>query len=332
MADASLQPIEIVRSEQEKVSWLRALLRRKRKNDGKSRVVVFVNTEESALALHAALRKSFTVAVNAGPHAAEGLVAFREGRRLVLITRDGQQPPGHLCSTGAATGAVAVSWEAPSSLGAHRARMKTAAGIQLCYQLLVLRHGSSFVPSMDPAYAHALLLSTMLAGKAAPRALQEAAAARDHTEPTSAGEKRRRAAAPTQSFVFYHGTSTAKAQMILARGFKPSPGGCLGAGVYVADDEKAGKFARDRDRHKGDVGARLKVRVSMTSPKFVSYDYQTWQAEGHDACRAECTSLSSHKEWCLKRSEQVEVMSVERLAVRGSVDSAAPSLGRDILG
>ena len=85
------------------------------------------------------------------------------------------------------------------------------------------------------------------------------------------------------------GTSTAKAQMILARGFKPSPGGCLGAGVYVcvprtepeavppraprvptpllrmscsgsADDEKAGKFARDRDRHKGDVGARLKAR------------------------------------------------------------------------
>ena len=55
MADASLQPIEVVRSEQEKVSWLRALLRRKRKNDGKSRVVVFVNTEESALALHKAL-------------------------------------------------------------------------------------------------------------------------------------------------------------------------------------------------------------------------------------------------------------------------------------
>jgi hypothetical protein len=27
-----------------------------------------------------------------------------------------------------------------------------------------------------------------------------------------------------------------------------------------ADDEKAGKFARDRDRHKGDVGARLKAR------------------------------------------------------------------------
>ena len=206
MAHASLQPIEIVKSEQEKVSWLRALLRRKRKDDGKSRVVVFVNTEESALALHKALRKSFTAAVNAGPLAAKGLVAFREGRRLVLITRDGKQPATDLCSTGAATGAVAVSWEAPSSLGAHRARMKTAAGMEVCYQLLVLRQSSRFAPPLDPAYAHALLLSTMLAGEAAPTALQEAAAARDHAQPVSVGERRRRAAAPTQSFGFYHGT------------------------------------------------------------------------------------------------------------------------------
>ena len=205
MSHASLQPIKIVKSEQEKVSWLRALLRRKRKDDGKSRVVVFVNTEESAIALHKALRKSFAVAVNAGPLAAKGLVAFQEGRRLVLITRDGKQPATELCSTGAATGAVAVSWEAPSSLGAHRARMKTAAGMAVCYQLLVLRHSASFAPSLDPAYAHALLLSTTLAGEAAPTALQEAAAARDHAQPVSAGEKRRRAAAPTQSFVFYHG-------------------------------------------------------------------------------------------------------------------------------
>jgi hypothetical protein len=262
MSNASLQPIAIVKSEQEKDSWLRALLRRKRKDDGKSRVVVFVNTEESALALHKALRKSFAVAVNAGPLAAKGLVAFREGRRLVLITRDGLLPAGDLCSTGAATGAVAVSWEAPSSLGAHRARMRTAAGMQLCYQLLVLRRYSSFVPSLNPAYAHALLLSTTLAGEAAPTALQEAAATRDHAQPVSAGEKRRRATAPTESRVFFHGathpvlptdhqwarlltravlvarscmagTSTAKAQMILARGFKPSPVGCLGPGVYV---------------------------------------------------------------------------------------------------
>ena len=263
MAHASLQPIVVVKSDQEKDSWLRALLRRQRKRDGKSRVVVFVNTEESALALHKALRKSFAVAVNAGPLAADGVAAFRGGRRLVLITRDGKQPATDLCSTGAATGAVAVSWEAPSSLGAHRARMKTATGMVVCHQLLVLRHTRNFAPPLDPAYAHALLLSTTLAGEEAPTALQEAANARDHAQPVSAGEKRRRAAAPTESKVFFHGathpvllptdhqrarlltravwvarscmagTSTTIAQMILARGFKPSTDGCLGAGVYV---------------------------------------------------------------------------------------------------
>ena len=262
MAHASLQPIVVVKSDQEKDSWLRALLRRQRKRDGKSRVVVFVNTEESALALHKALRKSFAVAVNAGPFAADGVAAFRGGRRLVLITRDGKQPATDLCSTGAATGAVAVSWEAPSSLGAHRARMKTATGMAVCHQLLVLRHNESFAPPLEPAYAHALLLSTTLAGEAAPTALQEASAARDHAQPVSAGEKRRRAAAPTESKLFFHGathpvlptdhhrarlltravwvarscmagTSTAIAQMVLARGFKPSTDGCLGAGVYV---------------------------------------------------------------------------------------------------
>ena len=94
------------------------------------------------------------------------------------------------------------------------------------------------------------------------------------------------------------------------------------------------------------------VRVSYRNAKFVGYNDQTWQAEGHDACRAKETcaaytttppphnghstrsslvplgacpsqsltrfacvdrrSRSDHMEWCLKRSDQVEVISVER--------------------
>ena len=65
----------------------------------------------------------------------------------MLIARYGQQPATDLCSTGAAIGAVAVSWKAPSSLGRTvRARMKTAAGMAVCHQLLVLRHNSRFDP------------------------------------------------------------------------------------------------------------------------------------------------------------------------------------------
>ena len=31
------------------------------------------------------------------------------------------------------------------------------------------------------------------------------------------------------------------------------------------------------------------VRVSFCNPKFVRFNYETWQAEGHDACRADST-------------------------------------------
>ena len=31
------------------------------------------------------------------------------------------------------------------------------------------------------------------------------------------------------------------------------------------------------------------VRVSFCNPKFVRHNYETWQAEGHDACRADST-------------------------------------------
>ena len=141
-----MQPIAIVKSDQESTRGC-VRLRRQRKWDGKWRVVF---TEESAL------RKSFAVA----PLATKG--AFYE----MLIATDGQLPATDLCSNGAVIGAVAVSWEAPSSLGAHRA----CADEDRC------RHGglpSARAPAQFPlrpaAYAHALLLSTALAAEAAPQ-------------------------------------------------------------------------------------------------------------------------------------------------------------------
>ena len=44
--------VKVVKSEQEGVTWLYALLRRERKHSGMSRVVIFVRTDASALALH----------------------------------------------------------------------------------------------------------------------------------------------------------------------------------------------------------------------------------------------------------------------------------------
>ena len=85
-----MHKVEIVKSEQEKHSWLAALLRTERKQGGTARVVVFCKTEATALALHQKLRKHYPSAVNAGQHAADGLARFREGNRLVLVTPDGR--------------------------------------------------------------------------------------------------------------------------------------------------------------------------------------------------------------------------------------------------
>ena len=320
----------IVASEQDKTSWLHAMLRRERKRGGSARVVVFVKTEEAAIALHGKLRKSFPSAVNAGQHAADGLARFREGDRLVLVTPDGRVPAAAIF----AGGAVGVSWDPPSGLPAHRSRMRATAGAvtPISHQLLVLRHQTTFSPPLDPGYARVLLCAMKLSSQVVPLALSVAAELA-----ASPPVKRQKAAGQrAKSHVFYHGTSTANAQLILAHGFKPSLNGCLGPGVYVAHGDKATRFACNCAWHGGTEGTTLTVRVTFTNAKYVEYDDKRWQAEGYDACRAAETCVhacshespflrpaltpspscagrsgSSNMEWCLKSPEQCEVLDVD---------------------
>ena len=295
--------VKVVKSEQEGVTWLYALLRRERKHSGMSRVVIFVRTDASALALHQRLRKSFASAVNAGSHAKEGLARFREGQRLVLVTPDGRVPSSALLPRGA----IGVSWEPPSGTAAHQSRMRAAAGASttVSHQLLVLRHGN-FSPPLDPSYARALKLSMDLSRDLVPQALRELACA------APVGQKRRR---EDETLVLFHGTSVETAHKILAEGFKASSEGYLGPGVYVAQEDKAARFAND-PRHGGTAAATLKVSITFSKAKYVdSADVRTaertWHNQGFDACRANRTAISPKMEWCLKRPEQVEVLSVE---------------------
>eukprot|EP00961_Rhodomonas_salina_P250279 3383451-Rhodomonas_salina.2 len=110
------------------------------------------------------------------------------------------------------------------------------------------------------------------------------------------------------------GTSLKTAEIIRREGFKPLSGGLLGPGTYVARADKASKFAANCQRHGGDTGAVVKVRITFTRAKYVSSDDRSWLSEGYDACRAERTSLSPYPEWCLKRPDQVEVLEVRSIA------------------
>ena len=117
--------------------------------------------------------------------------------------------------------------------------------------------------------------------------------------------------------VFFHGTSWENASSIEHDGFVPSEAGCLGPGVYVGRCDKALRFARDAQRHGGEEGGLVKIRVTIRNPKFVSSDDDTWQEAGYDACRADHTSRSEHMEWCIADSAQLEVLTTAPVSTAG---------------
>ena len=133
-----------------------------------------------------------------------------------------------------------------------------------------------------------------------------------------------------EEHTLYHGTSWEVAQIIKREGFKPSVGGCLGAGTYVARADKASRFAATCSRHGGDAGAVVEVRITFARAKYVRYNDSTLQAEGFDACRAERTSASEHPEWCLKSPSQVVVKEIRKVHCgvdRPAFEGEALSLG-----
>ena len=73
----------------------------------------------------------------------------------------------------------------------------------------------------------------------------------------------------TQKFKFFHGTTWPIAIEIERNGFIPSSSGCLGYGVYVAREEKATKFARQRAAETGQGGGLVELLVSFNNPKMV---------------------------------------------------------------
>jgi hypothetical protein len=72
-----------------------------------------------------------------------------------------------------------------------------------------------------------------------------------------------------QQYKFFHGTTWPRANEIDRNGFIPSSGGCLGQGVYVAREEKATRFARQRAEETGQGGGLVEVVVSIRNPKMV---------------------------------------------------------------
>eukprot|EP00965_Chrysotila_dentata_P204136 6182154-Pleurochrysis_carterae.AAC.7 len=110
---------------------------------------------------------------------------------------------------------------------------------------------------------------------------------------------------------FYHGTRWDHAHRILEDGFLPSEDGCLGPGIYVAQEDKARRFAVKRAYDADeDVGGLVEVLVTIRNPKYVVGNDMMWQDEGYDACRANRTTASTNMEWCIRDDHQIKVLKV----------------------
>jgi len=74
--------------------------------------------------------------------------------------------------------------------------------------------------------------------------------------------------ATPRNLTLFHGTSWTDAQSIQCSGFIQSEGGCLGAGMYLGQRDKATRFAGDSSRHQGSAGGLVEVMVTVENPKY----------------------------------------------------------------
>lgn len=130
----------------------------------------------------------------------------------------------------------------------------------------------------------------------------------------------RSAPAPeSNTFIAYHGTSFENGRRIAREGFKPSADGCLGAGVYVAKEDKARRFAGNDGRHGAEDGVLIKCRVTVNNPKYLKGG-NTSSADhaSHDAVRTNYTTSSPNPEWVIRNAAKVEAIDMHRVPTKKS--------------
>ena len=103
-------------------------------------------------------------------------------------------------------------------------------------------------------------------------------------------------------FVLYHGTSASSADAIVDEQLRPSGGGCLGPGIYLAEFDKAQRFAlAATKRGLGAMSIVFKVNVMASNVLRIEGDdgAGAWRQAGHDAVYTSRTSRSTNPEWCV---------------------------------
>ncbi|KAL7853866.1 hypothetical protein AOLI_G00207100 [Acnodon oligacanthus] len=116
-----------------------------------------------------------------------------------------------------------------------------------------------------------------------------------------------------KNYLMYHGTSRFAAQQIMDYGFRPSPGGMLGPGVYLSRDlNKASRYPLNLPEHD-----RVVLRVLANVGKVKKIDHQghplqkTWHYHGYDTawCPPGCGMVPSGlEEDCVWDPNRIQII------------------------
>lgn len=120
--------------------------------------------------------------------------------------------------------------------------------------------------------------------------------------------------AADREYVMYHGTTKTNARGIVAKGFRQSPDGMLGRGVYLSRDlQKASRYPIDHPESDRIV---IKVRVNVGSVIAINYQghpkQKTWHDYGYDTAWVppNCGMVKSGlEEDCVWDPNRIEIIS-----------------------
>ncbi|XP_037647485.1 grass carp reovirus (GCRV)-induced gene 2e [Sebastes umbrosus] len=118
-----------------------------------------------------------------------------------------------------------------------------------------------------------------------------------------------------RKYVMYHGTTKESANLILAKGFRQSPGGMLGRGVYLSRDLK--KASRYPIGHPESDKVVIKVKVNVGKVIAINHQYhpyrETWHDYGYDTAWVppNCGMVKSGlEEDCVWDPERINILNI----------------------
>ena len=117
-----------------------------------------------------------------------------------------------------------------------------------------------------------------------------------------------------REYTMYHGTSSAIAQSIQATGFRPSPDGMLGRGVYLSRElQKASRYPDKHPEHD-----RVVIKCLVKVGKVIKIDYlghpmrKTWHDHGFDTAWVppDCGVVKSGSEDCVWDPPRITILQI----------------------